>query len=518
MAYVPDPTDITQPIGSVKAGTADEEFRALKGYIQGLVLGAVSSGPSARQTALIGHQDASGDPDFLRAGTGLALDLVALDAPLALSYAAGSVAAGDLNYNEAIGADATDVVAGLQPGNLSYITKIFNGAWGKTLAPCQYGKVFDKTAQFLVRWPGINAAVSTTEDFGNALTFFGNAKLSTATQILGLNTVELDGTGDYVTVPFTSVGAGSWELFGSFRTTSLAAGKAIVNAGPGVADFGILIRIETTGLLSLYMSSNGTSYDIANNVPGTTVIAINTTYFYRLVFDALAGTYRVYLSNNGAAEVQQLSVASTARVCAVSAMTLGATMAGGVSFIGFLGFTGFRRFASFTSAQATGPTVAPTFADVKTDFFSIPQMKMYEVTAASTVAGTNPVMTAVNKVYLGEVTTGVASVTGVANYAYKGRYDSGLFAVVVNTPYAKIHNLGIVPKTVKAFVTDATGFTNERPVTPFVVIGGNNMGVYAGPFSSTSMSYTTASFAVSLSSTGSAQTTGWFRYIAERGW
>lgn len=39
MAYVPDPTDVTQPIESVLASTAAAEFRALKQYIQSLVLG-----------------------------------------------------------------------------------------------------------------------------------------------------------------------------------------------------------------------------------------------------------------------------------------------------------------------------------------------------------------------------------------------------------------------------------------------------------------------------------------------
>ena len=34
-AYVPDPTDATQPLDSVKASTAAAEFRALKAYIAG---------------------------------------------------------------------------------------------------------------------------------------------------------------------------------------------------------------------------------------------------------------------------------------------------------------------------------------------------------------------------------------------------------------------------------------------------------------------------------------------------
>lgn len=443
MAYVPDPTDVNQPTDSVKAGTADDEFRALKAYIQGLVLGAVSQGPTVRQCALAGSLDSSGDPNFLSAGTGLALDLAALDAPLVLTYAAGSGAAGDINYSEAVGADATDVVTGLQPGNLSYITKLHNGAWGKTLAPCQYGKIFDPIAQLLVRWPGINNAVTTTEDFGNTITFAGNAKISTGTLILGENTLACDGTGDYVSTPFTSAGSDSWEVFGSFRTASLAATQTVVALG-NAAGFGMGLYITNLGKLSLFVSSTGIAWNVANAVLGTTTIVINTTYFYRLVFDALAGTYRVYLSNNGAAEVQESTTSSALLLCAVTTLTIGADITGAAGFNGNIGFTGFRRFASFTSAQVAGPTVAPTFADVKTDFFNTQQMKMYEITAASTVAGTNPTMAAVNKLYLAEALTSAVAVTGVANYAFKGKYVGPWTAVpAALTAAVFTHNIGV---------------------------------------------------------------------------
>ena len=35
MAYIPDPADPTQPVGTVKASTAAAEFRALKQYLAG---------------------------------------------------------------------------------------------------------------------------------------------------------------------------------------------------------------------------------------------------------------------------------------------------------------------------------------------------------------------------------------------------------------------------------------------------------------------------------------------------
>ena len=44
MAYLPDPSDATQPVASVKASTAAAEFRALKAYIA--TLAGLSGSPS----------------------------------------------------------------------------------------------------------------------------------------------------------------------------------------------------------------------------------------------------------------------------------------------------------------------------------------------------------------------------------------------------------------------------------------------------------------------------------------
>jgi hypothetical protein len=468
MAYTPDPTDITQPIGSVKAGTADEEFRALKAYIQGLVLGAVSQGPTVRQTALAGKQDANGDAAFLVAGTGLAINLLGLDQPLSLTYAAGSGAAGDINYSEAFGADTNDIVTGLAPSNLTYITKIFNGAWGKSLGPPSYDRVYDKTKQMLFRWPGINNAVTSTEDFGNAMTFAGNAKLSTGTQILGLNTLALDGTGDYVDAPVPNLGSGAWEFFGSFRTASLAAAQNVFSLG-NAAGFGLLLRIQTTGKLAMFVSSNGTSFNVANATAGTATLVINTTYYFRFAFDPVAGTYRFYLSDNGAAETLDLSVAS-ALITTASALSfrIGASAVGGSeAFNGNIGYLGFRKWVSSTTATAVGPTVAPTFADVALDWFSTSQMKMYQITAASVVSGTNPTMVAVNKIYLGEITTGAATVTSAVSYAFKGAYESSFTATLpLNVLASKTSNIGVADQNAKVvmecILADAGFVVGER--------------------------------------------------------
>lgn len=397
---------------------------------------------SVRQTVTSGAQDSSGDPAFMVAGAGLAVNIAATATPLQLTYSAGSSATGDVNYIETIAADIAGAVSALPASNLTYIAKTYQGAWAAVQSPPQYGKAFDKTAQFLCRWPGANNAVATTEDFGNTLTFFGNAKLSTATQILGLNTLALDGTGDYITVPFTSLGQDSWEIFCAFRTSSLAVTQSLFNfkAAAGVYQ-GILVEISTAGKLTYYMSTDGAANDIAMPV-GAATLVINTTYYFRLVHDAVAGTYKTYLSNNGAAETVDSTLTTAQKVCSGVELMLGAQLLGSNGLNGNLGFFGIRRFASYTSAQAAGPTVAPTFADVRQDWFNTSNMTMYQVTAASTVAGTNPTFTAVNKLYVGEVITGAATVTSVRNYAYKGTYTSTPLTISAGNLNTINHNIG----------------------------------------------------------------------------
>jgi hypothetical protein len=43
MAYTPNPTDATQPVGTVKASTAAAEFRAIKAYLNGIVAAGLPS-------------------------------------------------------------------------------------------------------------------------------------------------------------------------------------------------------------------------------------------------------------------------------------------------------------------------------------------------------------------------------------------------------------------------------------------------------------------------------------------
>lgn len=88
MSYVPDPTDVTQPGGSVSAKTAAAEFRALKSYIAGLTSGGVSGMNIFRKNKVI-----NGDMRVDQRRVGALVSIAALTVPVIDKWRAVGVAA-----------------------------------------------------------------------------------------------------------------------------------------------------------------------------------------------------------------------------------------------------------------------------------------------------------------------------------------------------------------------------------------------------------------------------------------
>jgi hypothetical protein len=320
------------------------------------------------------------------------------------------------------------------------------------------------------------------DDFGNTWTASGNAQIDTAQFKFGASSLLLDGTGDWVTsTSISSLGGDSWEISCWVRFNALPAGNnAFIFDFEGStigASSGVQLSLDDTAgtkKLKFWAGSDGISHNIANNVLGTTTTwATATWYKVRVVFDALAGTYRVYLSNNGAAETQEISVASTARICGIAKAWIGADgAAGGTSLLnGWIDAFRLVRAATATAAE-TPSASAPTVTDQLVNFFSIPDMKMYEVTAASVTAGVNPGMTARNRVFVAEADTSGAAVTAVRNYALKGEYESVPVTpfIGVSTSASANHNLGVVPRGIKKLIvrnlTTNAGYVPLDEVVP----------------------------------------------------
>ena len=541
MAYIPNPTDATQPVGSVDSSTADDEFRALKAYLQSLVISAGVTAFTERQCVLDGVKDANNRANFLQnAGAGgLALDFKGAPDPWICNFSGGFSNIGQNDRFTTLTNDVANVVTGLAPLNTPYIYADYVDAssvtWGSTLVPPQYGQTYRRDTQGLMHFEGADASVAMIDDYGNTWTPFGNAQIDTAQFKFGASSLLLDGTGDYIeTTDVVSLGGGSWNLDMWVRWNVLptaANRQTIFTTRTASDDAGILLYLFNnagTMRMELYASSLGAGvYDIANATVGTkTAWAINTWYHICLTYDAVSGKYLVYVDGT-----QDISVASAVRV---AGFTGGLRLGRGVNanpreFNGWFDEFNFNGYCKYPNGVTFIPPVAPY--TVEGDFFNIGNMKMYGVTAASAVAGTNPTLTSKYRVYQGEVTTSAAAVTAIRNYAFRGKYVSSRAnpfpAISTQTTFQ--HNIGVPPRGLvieaECLVTQSGYKPGERLTNATSV----NAGPYGVPYSVRATPLE-ASFAIQASLALTASPAGggtavtltpanWaYRVYADRGW
>lgn len=408
---------------------------------------------SVRQTVLSGAVDSSGLPNALSAGSGLALNLTAAAVALTLSFASGFDAGGETNSISRLASDVTGVLTGLPANNLSYVMADYATAnsvnWGKSLAPPQYGRIYDRSRQALLHFDGAAGVTSMLDDFGNVWTAQGGAKLQTNQSKFGGSALggggasnALNGTSDYVSsTSVTSLGSGSWSMRGHFFISSLAALRPIY-AFENAAGVGAYLRINTAGKTELYLSSNGTTWDIANQSVGTQTLSTGQFHFIELTFDAAAGKYIVYVNT-----VADNTVTSALRVCGGFTVNyLGregsSYFAGYIDEFEILPYCDHPNGVTYTAPSAPQSVAAAGYAS---DFFSIAEMKMFKVSGPATVVGGSPAFTAVKRLYVGEALAGSAGISSIVNYAHRAQYDSGWTNTLFVTLTSRNHNIGMGP-------------------------------------------------------------------------
>lgn len=417
----------------------------------------------ARQSVIFGSRDSSGLPNFITAGAGLNYNVAATTTPVVMAFAGGYGSAGATDLLARLIADQSNQ-ATLIASNTNYNTADYVSAssvtWGSYLVPPQYGEVFDKTQNSLLNFEAADASTSMIDAFGNTWTATANAQIDTAQFKFGASSLLLDGTGDYIeSSNFTSLGSGSWELSCWFRCPSSQTGTLI--AAENASGFGAVVywnHNAGTPKLGFAISSNGTSNDLVNVATATTTLSVNTWYKARVVFDALAGTYRLYLSNNGAAETQESTTSSTTRVCAITKMRLGRSAQLAGDFNGWIDAFRFVRCAT-TTATATPSASAPAISDYPVHWFDVGGMTMYEATAASASAGTNPTFTARNRLFHSEQDTNGSAVTATRVYSLRGETVVDSAALAVSQEQTLAHNLGVQPRIV---VTNLVNITQSQ--------------------------------------------------------
>lgn len=186
----------------------------------------------------------------------------------------------------------------------------------------------------LLHLNGADASTTITDVYSPTWTAFGNAKLSTTSSKFGSACLLLDGTGDYIkSTSITSLGSLPWCIEGWFRWETLPGVGAysmiltVVNAtGYGVSLY--LVNTGGTRKLKIYMSSNGTSFNITSGTDGAKTSWSAATYYHvALVFTGSA--YKIYVEG-----VQDYSLTSSSTICPITQFYYGSSNGGGEYFNG----------------------------------------------------------------------------------------------------------------------------------------------------------------------------------------
>lgn len=431
-----------------------------------------------RQCVLSSLLNSSGQAAAVSIGADLDVDLDADPTAFTLTFAGGFDSNGAVDYVGHIDSDQTSYWEDLAANSVTFLAINRNTSTGaltsyKTLNLPQYGYAFDRTAQALLHFEGSDASTTFLDDWGNTWTANGNAQIDTAQFKFGTSSLLLDGTGDYASsTSFSTLypnGADGFTVEGWVRFTALPTSgnrMSLFTSCVGTTNASglelVLLNDAGTYKLELYASSNGSSADLINGTAATvTTPSTDTWYHWAATYDPVSGHFRTYWDGTAAH-----AVASTGKIAGSTSWKLG-MRADGVSS-GINGHVDEFRFTPaclYPAGTAFTPSAAAfTVASVPHHFFSIPQMTMYEVTSASASAGTDPGMTAVQRVFIGEATTGTATVDSVRSYAVQGRYRSALTAFPASgTEQSFTHNIGVHTSRTRLFghnLTTQGGYQN----------------------------------------------------------
>jgi hypothetical protein len=226
-----------------------------------------------------------------------------------------------------------------------------------------------------------------------------------------------------------------------------------VFAQVNAAGYGIAVKLNASAKATYYLSSTGSSWDIASAVAGSiTCAATSAWHQIEVTYDPVAGKYYAYVDG-----VQDCVIATSAlRICGgamttyVGACNLATVMSYTNGFVANYEYLPYCQHPNGTTWTGGSLTTEPdiTSAGYSSDWFDLSSFTMKYPSTASASAGTNPTFSTANRVYLGEATTGASTVSSVVSYAFQGAYV-GVWAAIpaAGTPTNIADNLGTVLKT-----------------------------------------------------------------------
>jgi hypothetical protein len=354
------------------------------------------------------------------------------------------------------------------------------------------------------------------DDFGNIWTNYNVTFGNTTPAIPGTYYGMFNGTTSrMVSTSFASLGQGGWSLRGRFYLNSLSSTQSLVQA-LNTSLYGVSLGITTSGTFFLYLSSTGTTWNIASDLLSTAAVEAGMWNYIELTFDSVAGVYRLYLNGT-----QVLTAASAYIINPINYLVIGTDYNENAQWLnGMVQDFEFLPYCEHPAGTTYAvPTAAPNIATpgYAADFFSVPDMNMNQVSAPSTMPGWNPTFEQVNRVYVGEAATNATGYSYATNYALNGKYDSGLFPVLPNMMYSKNHNLGVMPK-MSAFAADDVNGTNERDAADTWDNGANTAGWNATITSRISSSFYLGNYTGFGTASATPTQVPYYRILCNRKW
>jgi hypothetical protein len=441
------------------AGT-DIERAVTPAGLQGVVNGISRS--TVRQTVLSAGLDASGYADFL---SGIGTGSVVIDAtptPIDLSFADGFAAGMPVDYAARVSADGS---VNANAGGVNYLYADYNSGspiFDKTMYPPLYQWAVPtdgiEHGAILADFEGANGATSFSGAYGEAWTFGGSATVSTTAYKFGSSSIRIPNTTSYVQCSKPDL-SDNWTVEFWFRVDSVAAGAQAILATD--ISYSIIVQVLTNGKIRWYLSSNGSSADIANQSDGSGTVASNTWHHYALVYDG--ANYKGYLDG-----VLDKTVASASSIYSgVTKLRLGALYSQTDGCAGYFDDFRFSPYARYLSGFSA-PMAAFSAEDLH--YFRVPEMRMFK--------GRPGAWTAARRLFLGEADTGAdGTIDTVRSYTLRGHYESGWQSITLRTEQYYNHNFGLVPLMIDHRLKCMAADSGYQPGE---VVNHNGCNVYLG--------------------------------------
>ena len=190
----------------------------------------------------------------------------------------------------------TDLKAYASRDNGTTFTQMTLADQGNLIIQNQGG--IDSNTKLMLNCDGANDGTTFTDasDSAHVVTAAGNAHTDTTIKQFGTAAAQLDGAGDYLTIPHNT----DWDFDTAdftvdfwFRTTSLSDANQTLWSKSDADYQGIQSSLKSDGAINFTCDSDSSSPWVVNATSAAGLVSINTWYHYALVRNS--GTFKVYL-------------------------------------------------------------------------------------------------------------------------------------------------------------------------------------------------------------------------------